>query len=115
MISHPLYLSFLKTLTDCAEECDHYSTECAGIEGMADCLKHLIDSAHICRLTASFVSRGSPFVEDITALCAYVCDSCANQCRALDNEDLRRSVDVCRRAAAECREFAAVPPPTSSD
>jgi hypothetical protein len=61
-----------------------------------------MDCADFCRLTASFVARGSDFVELVCQDCAEICTACAEECEKHASTHCRQCAEACRKCAEEC-------------
>ncbi|WP_415807187.1 four-helix bundle copper-binding protein [Bordetella muralis] len=73
---------------------------------MARCIKLDMDCAQICRLSASYMARGSEFAQALCRLCAEVCQSCADECANHQMDHCQRCAQACRQCADECRRMA---------
>ena len=69
----------------------------------------LLDCARICATTGEFLLRGSPFQGQLCAVCADVCQRCAEACEQLgpDDEVMQHCALLARRCTAACRDLAA--------
>jgi hypothetical protein len=65
----------------------------------------LNDCAEMCRLSESFMLRGSGYAKKVCELCAEVCDKCAASCEKVDADDehMKLCAEACRKCAAACR------------
>jgi hypothetical protein len=52
------------------------------------------------------MSGGSDFSGRICALCAEVCQACADECGRHDVDHCQQCAEACRLCAAECRKMA---------
>ncbi len=67
----------------------------------------LANCAEICQTSANFMLRGSTRA---CAVCAEVCDACAQSCEQFpDDAQMRACADACRRCAESCRQMASMP------
>ncbi len=103
------YKSAIEACGRCAQECEHYASEFAGSIG--NCVRLCVDTAQLCRTTASFLSRGSQFTPAITKLCAEVCQACAMECEKAPDALLGECAAICRNCAEECLKIADEQPP----
>lgn len=71
---------------------------------LVDQVRLLADCAQICRTTADYVARSSPYYFYFCFLCSAVCEACAESCELseLGNE----CVQLCRSCAVACRKIA---------
>lgn len=65
----------------------------------------MTDCSEVCRLAADFMIRGSPRHGWVCALCAELCQACADECATMDG--MEACVTACRRCADACRAMAA--------
>ena len=109
---HDQFKSCIAACNTCAETCDHCAAACLRekeVQAMARCIALDIDCAALCRLAAGYMSRASECARTICAVCADVCDACAQECAKHSKmEHCRRCADACQRCAEECRRMATV-------
>jgi len=108
-MAHMENKNLLDTLSDCARECEHcvYNV-CLGDSEMDESGRGCIDCAQICWTTASYASRGSKSLGEVTRICAHICNACADECEKFLDDDMQRCAEQCRRCAEECRSYANV-------
>lgn len=102
------------SMEECIERCITAYRACeqaagASLELGADVeapVRLLIDCADICRLSASFMLRGSDLHPKTCDVCAEVCDRCALACAQVDDELVRACGMTCRDCAESCRYMA---------
>lgn len=70
---------------------------------MARCIQLDMECAAICYSAAQLMSLGSAKAKEVCAICADICESCAEECGKHDNEHCRKCADFCRKCAEECR------------
>jgi hypothetical protein len=118
--AHPDIRRMDQRMRECIGHCSGCANYC--LDTVAHCLdlggKHaarhhvglLLDCADICRTSANFMLRGSPFHAMTCGVCAEICDRCAEDCERLDPNDevMRQCAELCRRCAESCREMAHV-------
>lgn len=100
----------LQILNECANECSHCAVACLDeqdVKAMARCIKLDIDCTELCRLTASFISRGSEQAHHIIKACIEMCEACAAECEKHKADHCKRCAEVCRRCAEACKKGAA--------
>ncbi len=67
----------------------------------------ILDCAEICKTCANFLLRDSDLYAHVCAICAVVCDRCAQECEKMsDNTQMRACAQICRRCAESCRKMA---------
>ena len=67
-------------------------------------LRLMLDCAGLCAFTADALGRKSQFHTRFAALCAEVCETCAEDCAALGG--MEECVKACRDCARLCRELS---------
>lgn len=108
-MSHEIHHSGIEACVRCAQECEHCADACLkedDLRSLAECIRLDRDCAEVCWLAAAFMSRGSPFIEDICRVCAEICGACAEECSHHDHDHCRRCAEACHECAEECRQMA---------
>lgn len=96
MLSHPV------------PEVAFYCLQQGGKHAEANHVRLLMDCAEICQTSANFLIRGSDFHRRTGAVCAEVCQWCAESCEQMGNDTYMQAYDeVCRRCVESCRQMAA--------
>jgi hypothetical protein len=100
----------IQNCTDCHQVCEETLTYClekGGDFARADHLRLLRDCIQICETSADFMLRNSTLHQRTCAVCAEICERCAESCDLLSKDKkLKTCAEVCRRCAASCREMA---------
>jgi len=86
-----------------------YSLHEGGELSGADHLIILQDCIDICQASVNSMSRKSDLANKICALCANVCDICAEHCKSFDDPKMQDCAEVCESCAEQCLEMAQVP------
>ena len=111
-MSHEQNKSLLEALSNCAAECNHCATACLrekDVKMLARCITLDTDCAEICRITASFVARGSEHADHLLHECAEICNACAEECEKHSHMDhCKKCAEVCRKCADACHAGVAV-------
>ena len=88
----------------------------ACLEGVVACLqkggrhaspehiKHLLDCAQICAVSADFMIRQSAHHAAVCSLCADICTACAASCDAVGG--MAECAAACRKCAETCKAAA---------
>lgn len=95
----------------CAVACNHCAASClheSDVKMMAPCIALDMDCAQICALAAAAMARGSQHSKAICALCAVICQSCADECGKHDMGHCKQCAAACAKCAEECRKMAAM-------
>ena len=109
-MAHREHESLLNALSDCSRECDHCAyIEAIGKPDMSFAAQLCLDTADVCRITSTLVSRGSRLMNRFLAQCAENCGACASECRKFDNEELHACVKKCQHCAEQCRSVLSHP------
>jgi len=99
-------------LNECAAICDRCAASCLeekDIQMLAKCIKLDIDCAQLCRVTASFASRGSAHTIILLDECAELCNVCAEECEKHSHmEHCQQCAEACRHCAEICSQMIAV-------
>lgn len=109
--------SISKEMQKCIDEClNCYSIceqtvqhclELGGKHAEANHIRTLQDCAEICRTSADFMLRNSPFHAQTCAVCAEVCRECERECRRMgDDETMQQCAEACRSCAESCERMA---------
>lgn len=69
-------------------------------------VKLMVDCIEACQLAADFMARNSELHMASCALCAQICDACANSCEQLGGIEMERCASLCRECADNCREMS---------
>ncbi|WP_394330467.1 four-helix bundle copper-binding protein [Spirosoma radiotolerans] len=108
--------SHTDTCFSCAEACERCATACLEMgdkdgkgHDMTTCIKLCRDCADICTLCGRLDARGSEFSRDFMALCAEVCEACAEECEKHADHfaHCKACAEACRKCAEECRSMSA--------
>ncbi len=69
----------------------------------------LLDCAEICQTSANFMLRGSELHTRTCAVCADVCQRCAEESDRMGNDvQMRACAEACRHCAESCRRMGAM-------
>jgi hypothetical protein len=101
----------------CAEACERCAIACLEEPQpklMARCIALDMDCAQACRLTASYLARGSALDAAASAFCAMVCQRCADECDRHRMDHCQECARACRACVRECERMAAHPPRTET-
>jgi hypothetical protein len=108
-MEHLQFDSCIKACYECAAECDNCAIAClqeTNPKEMTECIALDLDCADVCRTTAALLARASENAEAICALCAEICQSCADECRKHPSGHCRSCVEACLRCADECERMS---------
>ena len=108
---HTMHQGMSSDMQRCIQECLNCHSVCleiaahwlqmGGKHAEAAPIRLLLDCAEICQTSANFMLRGSDLHGRVCAVCAEVCERCAQDCaRFTDAEQMRRCAEACRRIAS---------------
>jgi hypothetical protein len=104
-MTHEQFASCIEACNACALACDHCAIACLNEEdpkAMASCIRLDLDCAATCRLAVGAMARDSEHAGAICALCADICESCAQECRQHDMDHCQACADACEQCAQAC-------------
>ena len=101
----------LRTLAECADECNHCFDVCMEnerTEALLRTLRLCRDCARICRSASDFVSSGSELAQRVVETCAEACRLCAESCTSNKEheQECKACADICRQCEEACNNFA---------
>ena len=101
----------IELLNNCAAACNQCTVAClneAEVKMLTTCIQIELDCAEICRITASFLARGSAHAKHLLKECAEICNACAEECKKHSHmEHCKVCAETCRVCAKECKNAAA--------
>lgn len=109
-MSNQHYQDCIDACYACAAACDHCFSACLNekeITHMTTCIALDARCAEMCRLTAGFAAKGTPFVKEVAELCAKICDTCAEECSRHEHDHCQECAKRCKECAEACRKVAA--------
>jgi hypothetical protein len=84
-----------------------YCLQKGGAHAEAAHVRLLLDCTEICQTSANFMLRGSDQHRRTCAVCAAICEICAEACaRMTDDPPMQNCAEACRRCAESCRGMA---------
>ena len=106
-----------REMQECIDEClscysiceqtIQHCLELGGKHAEQQHIRTMQDCAAICRTSADFMLRSSPFHNRTCGICAEVCRACERECRKMgDDEMMQRCADACRKCAESCERMA---------
>lgn len=103
----------VEVINHCADTCQAtlgYCLEHGGRHAEANHVITMMDCIDSCRLSAAYILRGSELVAQACALCAAVCQHCADHCLTFPGDAaMKRCAEACERCADHCRGMAVAP------
>lgn len=103
------YESLLQTLHECMEACNHCYDAClqeSEVHMMASCIRLDRECADFCGYVEQAITRKSPFIAELVAVCAIICEACGKECEKHNHEHCQRCAEKCFQCAEACRQVA---------
>jgi hypothetical protein len=101
----------IQACLECAAACNHCATECTkeeDVQMMARCIQLDMACAVACNAAGQLITFENSAAAEMCALCARICDECAEECARHEHMDhCKRCAVICRHCAGECRKMAA--------
>lgn len=94
---------------NCHEICLDTSMQCletGGKHAEAGHIRVLRECAEICQTSAYFMLIRSEFHPDICAMCATICEKCAQACERFGEDFMKACAQACRKCADSCRRMS---------
>ena len=101
------YAECIEVCQQCLIDCKVCLAEMAGKKSMNDCPYCCVQCIEVLQASIGLMAVGSKFAAEHCALCAKICEYCAEQCAAHDHEHCKRCAESCRKCAEMCRSMAA--------
>lgn len=92
----------MEVLLKCFSICSSCAKKCIQ-ENMHKTAILCSECADICALTIKWHSADSAFTKKISALCAEVCQSCAEACKLHENRHCQQCSAICFECAKACK------------
>lgn len=100
----------LQALHECMMACNYCYNACLQEEDfhmMAECIRLDRECADFCGYLEQAIARGTPFLRELAAVCAAICEACGNVCKQHAHEHCQACADACFACAEACRQVAA--------
>ncbi|WP_058305955.1 four-helix bundle copper-binding protein [Gracilibacillus massiliensis] len=108
-MSHQNYQDLLETLHDCMTECNHCFDACLqedDVKMMAECIRLDRECADICGYLEAAISRNSPFIKELAAVCVKICTACGEECKKHQHDHCQKCADACFNCAEACKKLS---------
>ncbi len=84
-----------------------YCLQKGGMYAEPEKINWILDCAELCQTNANFMLRTSLMYARICAICAVVCDRCAQECEKMSYDpQMKACAQICRHCAESCRQMA---------
>lgn len=93
----------------CAQACYECFTACLNepdIQARKKCVALLVECAGMCQMSAAHMSLNGEFAKEHCAVCALICEKCAQECSMFKDAHCTECAQVCKDCAAECRAMS---------
>lgn len=101
------YLDCIEACQRCLVDCQNCLSIMATEQSDNDCPRCCMECIDSCLVCIKSMAADSRFAGRYAAICADICDWCAEQCEAHDHDHCQRCAESCRKCAEECRKIAA--------
>ena len=101
------YAEYIKTCQQCLIDCKVCLAKMAGKKSMNECPYCCVQCIQVLQASIGLMAVDSQFAPEQCALCAKICDYCAEICGAHDHEHCQRCAESCRKCAEMCRRMDA--------
>jgi hypothetical protein len=108
--SHGQAVECIQHCWDCRTTCQrvlyHYFLEEGREKTPIEIINIMTDCMSTCQTAADFMIRGSTLHASYCALCAIVCEACANACERIGTSEMMLCAEMCRACAQSCQTMA---------
>lgn len=109
VLQNQKYQTCIDACNECFESCEFCATSDLReqeVKSMTRCIQLNRDCADICETASQFMSRDSEYSKKTCAICADICNECAEEYeKYADMEHCRMCAQACRRCAEECHKM----------
>ncbi|HCW72736.1 MAG TPA: four-helix bundle copper-binding protein [Clostridiaceae bacterium] len=100
----------MTTLQDCMIACNHCFDACLkedDVKMMAECIRLDRECADVCGFVSAQLTKEGKVTKDLVAVCAKICDLCAEECEKHEHEHCKACAKSCRTCSEACRNHSA--------
>ena len=108
-MSYEQHQQLLQTLHECMAACNHCFDACLKedhVQMMTECIRLDRECADICNYLEQAITRGTPFLSELAAVCAKICEACGNECKKHDHDHCQKCAEACFKCAEACKQVA---------
>lgn len=108
-MSYEQHQQLLQTLHECMAACNHCFDACLKedhVQMMTECIRLDRECADICNYLEQGITRGTPFLSELAAICAKICEACGNECKKHDHDHCQKCAEACFKCAEACKKVA---------
>lgn len=94
----------------CYIACNHCAASClqeSDVKTLSKCVALDMDCAAVCSMAAGAMARGSAHAKAICAVCADICQACAEECGKHSKDHCIECAKACQQCADACMKLAA--------
>lgn len=91
--------------TQACYECFHACLNEPDLSARKDCVSMLVECAMMCQMSVATMSMNGKYLNEHCALCAVICDKCAEECAMFNEDHCRKCAEICHMCADECRKM----------
>ncbi|CDQ41209.1 MULTISPECIES: four-helix bundle copper-binding protein [Virgibacillus] len=96
----------ISTLHECMTACNHCYNACLqeeDIKMMTTCIQLDRECADICGYVEQAITRGTPFLSELTNVCAAICEACGKECKKHAHNHCQHCAEKCFTCAEACK------------
>ncbi|MFB1049986.1 four-helix bundle copper-binding protein [Paraliobacillus sp. JSM ZJ581] len=108
-MSHENHQKLLALLHECIVACNHCFDACLqedNVEMMAPCIRLDRECADICGYLEAAITRNSPYIKELAAVCAKICHDCGLECNKHEHDHCKKCADACFKCEEACKSIA---------
>lgn len=106
---HQKFTACIEACNACYIACNDCAASCLqenDVKALAKCIALDLDCAAICTLAVGAMARGSAHAKAICAVCADICQACAEECGKHRLEHCIACAKACQQCADACKKVA---------
>ena len=108
-MTHDKNKELIQIVEECTAACSHCFDACLkeeDVKMMADCIRLDVECSEICSLFSKGLARDTPFVKELAAACAAICEACGKECEKHDHDHCQKCAEACFKCAKACKDAA---------
>lgn len=99
----------LQIIHECMTACNKCYDECLkedNVKMMVKCIRLDRECADMCGYLEQAITRDSPFIAELAAVCATICEACGKECQKHDHDHCQQCAEACFKCAEMCKKIA---------
>lgn len=101
----------IDSCSKCAQVCFECFNLCLNepdLNARKNCVSTLVECAMMCQMSVAMMSMGGQFSMEHCAVCATICEKCAQECKMFKDDHCTKCANICTMCADECRKMASI-------